>query len=278
VDVARHGQLSVLGNIPLIEDEEADVDAIEMATRKAPHSLVAEAFRQVRTNLLFSGPAESQRAILVTSPGPGDGKTAVAINLAVTLAHSNQRVLLIDCNFRRPAIRDAFTNTRREGLSNILIGQGKLSDYVTKSDLPNIDVLSSGPMPPSPSELLGSSLMRNLIDEAKTRYDRVIIDGPPALLISDGVVLSTLVDGVIIVVRAVQNSKGAVKRTREQFERVGARIFGAVLNGVQARAGGYFRRQYREFYDYAADETIPAELPMSPADDSEEGRRPSAGN
>ncbi|MBW7904458.1 MAG: polysaccharide biosynthesis tyrosine autokinase [Phycisphaerae bacterium] len=264
IDVARHGQLSVLGNIPLIDDEEADIDSIELATRKAPHSLVAEAFRQVRTNLLFSGPAEAQRVILITSPGPGDGKTAVAINLAVTLAQSNQRVLLIDCNFRRPAIRDAFPNTRREGLSNILIGQGKLADYVTNSDLANIDVLSSGPMPPSPAELLGSTFMRELLAEARTRYDRVIIDGPPALLISDGIVMSTLVDGVIIVTRAVQNSKGAVKRTREQFERVGARIFGAVLNGVQARAGGYFRRQYREFYEYASDETIPAELPMPP--------------
>lgn len=265
IDVARHGELSVLGNIPLIDDEEADVDSIELATRKAPHSLVAEAFRQVRTNLLFSGPAESQRTILITSPGPGDGKTAAAINLAVTLANSNQRVLLVDCNFRRPAIRDAFPNTRREGLSNILIGQGKLADYVTRTDLANIDVLSSGPMPPSPAELLGSTYMRELIAEASKVYDRVIVDGPPALLISDGVVVSTLVDGVIIVVRAVQNSKGAVRRTREQFERVGARVIGAILNGVQARAGGYFKRQYREFYEYASDETIPAELPLPPS-------------
>lgn len=261
IDVARYGQISVLGNVPLIDEDEADIDSIEQAALRAPQSLVAEAFRQVRTNLLFSGPSEKQRTILVTSPGPGDGKTAVAINLAVTLAQSGHRVLLIDCNFRRPAIRDAFANTRREGLSNILIGQGKLPDYVTKTDHPNVDVLSSGPMPPTPSELLGSTYVRDLIQEATQRYDRIIFDGPPALLISDALVLATQVDGVILVARAVSNSKGAIKRAREQLERIGARIFGAVLNGVQARAGGYFRKQYREFYDYASDETVPAELP-----------------
>jgi succinoglycan biosynthesis transport protein ExoP len=265
LDVARFGHLSVLGNIPMIDEEQAEVDSIEQATRKAPHSLVAEAFRQVRTNLQFSGPASSQRTLLITSPGPSDGKTVVAVNLAVTLAHSNQRVLLIDCNFRRPAVREAFTGTRREGLSNILIGQGKLADYVNRTELPNVDVLSSGPMPPNPAELLGSPLMGELMNEAASKYDRVLLDGPPALLISDAIVLAAQVDGVIVVTRAVTNSKGAVRRTREALERVNARVIGAVLNGAQARAGGYFRRQYRDFYEYVGEGTIPPELPELPA-------------
>ena len=270
IDVARHGRLSVLGCIPELDDEEADVDEIELATRQAPQSLVAEAFRQVRANLVFSGPVESQHSLLITSPGPGNGKTAVAINLAVTLAQANERVLLIDCNFRRPAIRKAFANTRAEGLSNILIGQGALADLVTQTDTPNLDVLASGPMPPTPAELLGSNYMTELVKEAESKYDRVIFDGPPVLLVSDALVAATQVGAVIMVTRASDNTKGVLKRAREQLYRISAHVPGAILNGVRARPGGYYRQQYREFYEYGADETIPPELlgmPTGPADE-----------
>jgi capsular exopolysaccharide synthesis family protein len=261
IDVARYGRLSVLGCVPQLDDEQADLDTIELATRRAPHSLVAEAFRQVRANLVFSGPSEAQRVLLITSPGPGNGKTATAINLAVTLAQSGQKVLLVDCNFRRPAIRNAFAGTRAEGLSNLLIGQAKLEQLITRTEIPNLDVLSSGPMPPTPAELLGSTYMRDMIAQAKAHYDRVIFDGPPILLISDSLVLSIQVDGVIVVARAVDNTKGGLRRARDQLEKINARVLGAVLNGIQARAGGYYKQQYRDFYDYASDETIPAELP-----------------
>jgi capsular exopolysaccharide synthesis family protein len=267
VDVARFCRLSVLGCIPLLDDEEAEeVEEIEDAVRKAPHSLIAEAFRRTRTNLQFSGPAESQRTLLLTSPGPGDGKTAVAINLATTLAHGNLRTLLIDCNFRRPAIRTAYAGTRPEGLSNVLIGQGKVEDFITRTDLPTLDVLSSGPMPPTPAELLGSARMRELIQQAAKLYDRVILDGPPTLLISDATVLAMQVDGVVLVARAEENTRGALRRAREQLEGINARIVGVILNGVKTRAGGYFKRQYREFYDYTSEETIPAELPGPPSE------------
>ena len=270
IDVARHGRLSVLGTVPNLDDDEADVDEIENAARIAPQSLVAESFRQICTNLLFSGPAESQRSILITSPSGEDGKTAVAINLAVSMARGNHRVLLIDCNFRRPGVRAVFSNTRAEGLSNILVGQSTLDDLVTNTDMPNLDVLSTGPMPPTPAELLGTRYMRELISEAVKKYDRVILDGPPVLLVSDALVLATQVDGVVVVTRAVNNSKGALKRTREQLAKVNARVLGGVLNGVQTRPGGYFKKHYREYYDYASDETIPRELPQSTRGDDEE--------
>jgi capsular exopolysaccharide synthesis family protein len=271
IDVARHGRLSVLGSIPQLTDEQADVDEIELATRSAPQSLVAEAFRQVRANLVFSGPAESQRVLLITSPGPSNGKTAVAINLAVTLAQGNQRVLLVDSNFRRPAIREAFADTRSDGLSNVLIGQARLEDLITPTNVPNLSVLTSGPMPPTPADLLGPTHMRPLLEQLRTRFDRVIFDGPPVLLISDGLVLATQVDGVIVVAQAVGNSKGALRRTREQLDKVNAHVVGAILNGVQARAGGYYRHMYREFYDYSSDETIPRELPGAPSSDDHSG-------
>jgi capsular exopolysaccharide synthesis family protein len=277
IDVARFGRLSVLGSVPLLDEEEAELDSIEQATRRAPQSLVAEAFRQIRAHLTFSGPLESQKVLLITSPGPEDGKTAAAINLAVTLAQVNQRVLLIDCNFRRPAIRNAFQNTRAEGLSNVLIGQQRPEQVITRSEVSNVDVLSSGPMPPNPAELLGSPQMRTLLDAARAKYDRVLLDGPPCLLISDALVVSTLVDAVVLVARADSGTKGGLRRAREQFQRINVRVVGAIFNGVRSRPGGYFRQQYRDFYDYSAQEVIPAELaggppPELPGEKSEDNK------
>lgn len=266
IDVTRYGHLSVLGCVPLLDDEEADVDEIELATRRAPHSLVAEAFRQVRAHLTFSGPLESQRTLLVTSPGPEDGKTSVAINMAVTFAQANERTLLIDCNFRQPGIRPAFPDSRPEGLSNILVGRNLFDAVISRTDLPNLDVLTSGPMPPNPAELLGSAQMGELLKAAREKYDRIVLDGPPCLLISDALVVATQVDATVVVARAVQGAKGTLRRAREQLQRINARVIGAVLNGVQASPGGYFRQQYRDFYEYSEQEVVLPELPSGPDD------------
>lgn len=258
--IERECQMPLLGTIPEINYEEADIDDIETATRLAPQSLVAESFRQARARLMFSGPMDSQRVLLMVSPGPENGTSACAINLAVTFAQSNQRVLLIDCNFRRPSVRSTFRNTKSEGLSNVLIGQKKLADVISQTEHPNLDVVTTGRMPPAPAELLGSSLMGEVIKEAAQTYSRVVLDGPPALLYADSLVLATQVDGVVMVARAVDNKKGELKRARDQILRIGGRIVGCILNGVQARAGGYFKKQYREFYDYASDEQVEQEL------------------
>ena len=264
LDIARYGHISVLGCVPLLDDEEADIEDVALATRRAPQSLVAEAFRQIRAHLMFSGPLESQRTLLVTSPRPEDGKTAVAINLAVAFAQGNQRVLLVDCNFRRPGIRTAFKNAHSDGLSNVLADRGPFAEVVCRTEVPNLDVLTSGPMPPNPAELLGSALMRELIASARKSYDRIRLDGPPCLLISDALVLAMQADAVVLVARAGSSSKGALRRAREQLGKINARVIGAVLNGVQARPGGYFRQQYREFYDYTSEEVVPRELPPAP--------------
>lgn len=268
-DVGRHGHLPLLGSVPRLDDEETDVDRMELVTRDAPASLVAESFRKIRTNLLFSGPADTQRTLLVTSAGAEDGKTSVAVNLAITMAMSSKRVLLVDCNFRRPALRGLFAGTRAEGLSNILIGQGVLKDYVTGTDVPNLFVLTSGPMPPNGAELLGSPRMQEFIATAAAGFDHVVFDGPPALLISDASVVAMQVQGVIAVIAAEEVSRGELRRLRDQLEMIGARVVGVVLNGVRVRAGGYFKRQYREFYDYMADDVTPAELPAPPPDKPE---------
>ncbi len=255
-DVVRYAHVPILGTVPDLDDEEVPIETMELAAHAAPRSMVAEAFRTVRTNLLLSAPAERQRTLLVTSARPEEGKTSIASNLAISVGQSGRRVLLVDANFHRPALQQIFSGTRREGLSNVLVGQGRLAELVSKTGLPNLDVLTCGPIPPNPTELLASSYMRDLLTEATGLYDQVILDGPPLLLVSDGLVLTGLVDGVILVCRAKATSRGMVQRAREQLERVNGRIFGAVLNAAQVRRGGYFREQIRSYYDYQHQEAL----------------------
>ena len=250
-DLSRHGHIPVLGTVPDLDDEETPIETIELAAHSAPRSMIAEAFRTIRANLMLSCPAERQRSLLVTSSRPEEGKTTVAVNLAISIAQNNRRVLLIDGNFHRPALRGFFSGISTEGLSNVLIGQSKLADVVAKTSLPNLDVLGSGPIPPNPAELLASSYMRQLLSQAVDTYDQVIFDGPPALLVSDVMVLAGALDGILLVCRADSTSRGVLLRAREQFERAGIRIFGGVLNAASVyKRGGYFREQIQQYYDY----------------------------
>lgn len=253
MDVTRHAHMAVLGTVPDIDDEEVDIEEPEKAVIEKPQSMMAEAFKIIRTNLFFSAPADRQRTLMITSPKPEDGKTTIAANLAATIAQSARRVLLVDANFRRPAVGNVFASPNGVGLSNVLIGQKTLSDVCLSTQLPNLDVVASGPIPPNPGELLSSPQMQDFIAEAAEKYDQVIFDSPPVLLVSDALVLASLVDGVILVVRAHQSSRGVVNRARELLERVNARLFGATLNAAQSRRGGYFREQFRTFYDYQAE-------------------------
>jgi len=248
-DVMRQ-QLPVLGTILTSDDDEIEIDRVETACIDAPHSVVAESFRNLRANLFFSAPAEQQGVLLVTSPSGGNGKTTVSVNLGISIALSGRRVLLVDANFRRSSLPRLFNGMREEGLSNILIGQSRLADLVTTTEVPGLDVLSAGPIPPNPAELLGSSYLRDLIVEARGQYDQVIFDGPPVLLVSDAMVLAGAVDGVLLICQYRETSRGALQRTQTQLHAMSARIFGAVLNMVETRAGGYFRQAYREFYEY----------------------------
>ncbi len=260
-DIVRHLNVAMLGMVPDTDDEEVPIERVETAVRDAPRSLVAEAFRQIRTSLQFSAPADHQRLVLVTSPRPDDGKTTVACNLAIALAQGGRRVLLVDANFRRPGLQRVFTNVGTEGLSNLLVGDGTMSSYTVHTDIPELDVLCSGPTPPNPAELLGSEPCRAFLKEAAKQYDQVIIDTAPVLLASDGLVLGTAVDGVIMVVRANQNTRGGARRACSLLSGVGAHLFGAVLNAAQVTRGGYFREQLRAYYDYQAEATAGTQEP-----------------
>ena len=273
-DVVRHGRVPILGPIPDIDDEEVPIDQVELASHTAPRSMIAEAFRAVRTNLMLSSPAEGQRSIVVASARPEEGRTTVAVNLAISLGQSGRRVLLIDANFHRPALGALFPDAQSRGLSHLLIGRGTLVDLVNRTDCPNVDVLTSGPVPPNPTELLASDYFRKLIAHAtgELKYDQVIFDGPPILLVSDALVMSGQVDGVVLVCRAKSTSRGVLRRACEQLQQLNARIFGVVLNAAQVARGGYFREQIRTYYDYQTDEAIAAQTARAlPREDDELG-------
>jgi capsular exopolysaccharide synthesis family protein len=254
-DVVRHLTTPLLGTVPDSDDDEIEIQRVETAVRDAPHSMVAEAFRQIRANLQFSAPADRQRSLVITSPRPEDGKTTVASNLAVSLAQAARRILLVDANLRRPAIHRIFAVANNgKGLSNILIDQATLEECRHRTDLPNLDVLTTGPLPPNPAELLNGDAFRKLLEEATSKYDQVIFDAPPVLLASDALILATLVDGAVLVCRARENSRGIAQRALTLLARVNAHVFGAILNAAQVRRGGYFREQLRTFYDYQTNE------------------------
>jgi len=249
-DIVRHLDIAMLGAIPDTDDEEIAIEHIETAVRDAPRCMVAEAFRSIRTNLQFAAPADRQRSIIVTSPGPEDGKTTVACNLAMVLAQGGRRVLLVDANLSRPMLHKVFEGVKPHGLSNILVGDGVLAGCVCKTTLPQLDLIGSGPMPPNPVDLLTGQYWRDFLRDAVAGYDQVIIDTPPVLLTSDACVLATTVDGVILVVRANRNSRGVARRACNLLADVNAHLFGAVLNAARVTRGGYFRKQLRAYYDY----------------------------
>jgi capsular exopolysaccharide synthesis family protein len=194
---------------------------------------------------------------MVTSPSPGDGRTVVATNLAACIAHGGRKVLLVDANFHQPTIDQLFPQAPQGGLSSALVGQADWTDLIHQVE-ENLYVLASGPLPPNPAELLGSEQMGTVISEMTAQYDQVLFDAAPMLVVTDPAVLSTLVDGVILVVRAGASTYGVVQRARDMLMRVGAHVIGAVLNGVRVTAGGYFRKSYDTFYEYRGEQ---AQLP-----------------
>ena len=252
-DITGQVDLAILGTVPHTEDLEEEVEDVRTSVLDNSSSLMARAFRQIRTYLLFSAPVERRRSVLITSALPEDGRTTVTMNLAGSIVLSGHKVLVIDANLRQPTISRLFGNDdekpRKQGLSNVLVGRMPWQDTI-KEIRPNLHLMPSGPLTPNPGELLGSDRMREILAEMVEQYDQVLLDGPPALVVTDAAILSTVVDGVILVVRAGVNTHGIVQRTKSIFSCINAHILGAVLNGMRITAGGYLRKNYSTFYEY----------------------------
>jgi polysaccharide biosynthesis transport protein len=235
-------RLPFLGIIPRMQQDGAA--APELAVLSSPSSAAAECVRSIRTNLLFMSPEKPLRTILVTSSGTGEGKTTVASALAATMANGGSRVLLVDADMRRPRVHKVFGIRTEAGLSSLILGEGSLDAVVVRTDVPNLDVVPCGTVPPNPAELLHTAGFANLLMEMSRRYDRVVIDSPPAGVVADAIVISTHVDGTLLVLKAGQTSRGAAERTARNLADVKARVFGAVLNDVDLEDRRYGQYAY----------------------------------
>jgi capsular exopolysaccharide synthesis family protein len=215
-------------------------------------SPIAESYRHLRTSLLLSSAGQPPRTILVTSSQPSEGKTTTAINTAFMLAQTGADVVIIDCDLRRPRLHAHFGAPNSKGLTNWLSGETDLDNLTqTCAQQGNLKFLTSGPVPPNPAELLGSDEMRKLLGILAERYAHVVIDSPPAISFTDASVLSTMVDGVVLVVHGGRSSRAVVRRAKQQLLDVGAHIFGVVLNNVKVETQEYYYSGYYTANDYA---------------------------
>lgn len=207
-------------------------------------SAVVESYRMLRTSVLLSTAGTPPKTILVTSSQPGEGKTTTAVNTAISLSQLGAAVLLIDADLRRPAVHKAFKIPHSRGISNYLTGKMPVENLIVKLPIPNLSVLPCGPIPPNPAELISSDRMKELLRNLSQQYDHILIDSPPLISVTDPVILSTMVDGSILVVQAGKSTRELVRRARQELTGVGAKVFGVVLNNVDFRREGY------DDYDY----------------------------
>jgi polysaccharide biosynthesis transport protein len=217
-------------------------------------SSAAEAYRVVRTSMLLSSAGNPPKIVLVTSGQPGEGKTTTVVNTAISLAQLGSSVLIIDCDLRKPSAHKVFGLDHINGLSTYLSRDIEIDDLIHKLQIPNLSLLPCGPIPPNPAELISSERMRNLLQTLAGRYDHILIDSPPLIHVTDPVILSSLVDGVILVVHGGKSTRAVAQRARQELASVGAKVFGVVLNNVDMRREGYDEYYYQRYYsNYAQD-------------------------
>lgn len=246
-DVERELGLTVLGFIADMETKEEQAGAY---VARNPRTPIAEAFRSLRTNLSYTGVDKPLRSLLVTSTGPGEGKTTVSVNLSVVIAQSGKKVVLIDADLRCPAVHRFLNAPNRTGLFN-LFREGITPESVCYNNLPvkNMSVITSGSIPPNPAELLGSSKMSSILEGVQEMADLIILDCPPAL-VTDAQVLAAKVDGILLVVQPGKTRADAVKSAMDQFNRVGTKVVGVVLNRIPKNRSYYYGgyRYYSPYY------------------------------
>jgi polysaccharide biosynthesis transport protein len=250
-DITRVGSLNLLGMVPHEDDDPQSAGArLPVVIFEAPHSMMAEQLRQVRTRLQHSSSLDTMRTLLVTSPSPGDGKSTIACNLASGLALNGRRILLVDANFRRPELHRVFNLANDQGFSDVLNSLDIFEHAVQETQVPNLFVLPSGHKPTNATELVESQLLVDFIERALEEFDHVIFDSGPLLFVSETVALAPRVDGVITIVRARTNTRGVLTRMRDTLRQVKAEHLGIVLNAVRAQGGGYYGRNIRTYYEY----------------------------
>lgn len=224
-----------------------------LIVKNKPKSHISEAYRTLRTNIKFSSLDEPLNTIMVTSAVPQEGKTTNTVNLALTMAESGKKVIIIDADLRVPSIHKVFNSDSKPGLTNVLVDNKKLSEVIKRADEidSNLYYIPSGPIPPNPSELLGSEKMKTVIEELKKQADMLIFDSAPVIGFADSLVLANQVDGVVLVLSAGEVTRDAAKQAKLLLEKAKAKILGVVLNKVDIKREGYYYHYYNysKYYD-----------------------------
>jgi len=257
-DNRLHGQEDVealgaplLGFIPVLPPEAVASPKRDLYINEQPKSVVAESCRAIRTNLLFMSPDKPIRTMVITSSGPQEGKSMSAISLGTSISQSGKRVLLLDTDMRRPRLHRAFGVPNDVGVSSLVVGESTLEKAVKSTEVPNLFILPCGPLPPNPAELLHTRAFAELLEQAKGQYDLVLLDSPPINAVTDAVVLATLADGVVMIIKAGVTPRGLAGQALRALRDVKAKLFGTVLNGVDMRNpkyGSYFSAYQRYGY------------------------------
>ncbi len=260
-------QLPLLGSIPDIEPEkqnglwralpkkkgsEDEVGrlATRLVTHLKPKSPYSEAYRSLRTQIQYARSEKPVQTILVSSPGPGEGKSTSVTNLAITMAQMGSKTILVDSDLRRPVLHSLFDLKRDVGLSNYLVGRAEIEEVIRPTSVDNLYLISCGILPPNPSELLGSKRMQELIQQLKNEYDYVLFDSPPLIAVTDAVVMAPWVDGVVLVLRSGKTDRDAAVRAFELLRNVKANVLGTLLNDVlpSYMYGSYYYYYYYYYY------------------------------
>jgi capsular exopolysaccharide synthesis family protein len=294
-DVEHYLEVPVLGVVPHIDardtterlvarrpelaqmDPEALRNHALLITHFDPKSPVAEAYRTLRTNIQFARLERQGKVLIVTSPTLQEGKTTTIVNLALTMAQNGQKTLLLGCNLRRPSIYRFFGINREPGVSDVLVGRVhwrdcvkgiadilmgrfEMEDVMASPGLDNLHIIEAGPVPANPSELLSTPAMAELLAAVRTEYDIVLVDTPPVLPVTDAAIVSTLVDGVVLVYQAGKVGRLVLRRAKVHLESVGAKVWGIVLNDVHTEIAGY---QYTHYYTHYYGEETPTDAPAN---------------
>lgn len=223
----------------------------QLVVQDDPKSVGSEAFRTLRTNLQFVNPDARPDTILITSAGPAEGKSTVSANLAVSMAQTGKKVIYVDCDLRKPVGHKIFGLHNSVGVTSVLTGQATLDEALQKSQTEGLWVLTAGPLPPNPADLLQSQAMKHLIDEIKSKSDQRILDSAPVLPVADAMIIAPQTDGVVLVVAANSVPRQYVIRAKELLENTGVKILGVVLNGVK-----YTNDREHYYYTYYSSSSV----------------------
>jgi capsular exopolysaccharide synthesis family protein len=267
-DVEELIRLPSLGIVPEISyDKRKQVESgnsfhPELVTFLHPKSIFSEAYRSIRTSILLSFSGKPPKTLVLSSPSPAEGKTTTAINTAIALSQTGAQVLVIDADMRKPKIHQIFGKENGAGLSSFLSGNSGLRSVIRNSQISNLYYIPAGPIPPNPSELLGSSLFKNTIQFLGELFDHILIDSPPLLGFADSIILSTVVDGVIVVVTGGKTSREELQRAKDALLQVDGKIIGVVINRVDLRRNDYGSYYHKYYYYYGNGKRKKRELPV----------------